>query len=358
MCGTAHCVRSHWRTMSRSFDSPERRAMRPVDDVRHRSFGWLKGLLLAAAALAVCASTPALAQTSANVGMIWTATLPGHPTLLLLPTIHNLAHEDPRIDATLASLAGSVRAIALEAPMALNAQRVAMIRQDAALPPDDNLTNHMKTMSPAALAQCARDSHFDIVKFLQLKPWVAAAAIDAWRTNTVPGGRRDAGAPTAQRPGIDTRLETIALKQHIPLIYLAGFDAELHLLDGIPARAQEALLVSSCAAFHGTPPGSVSSEVLERAWIDADGSVFERISTQQAPGESDAHFEATRYVMLEGTRIFAATLARDDYFHGKGAILVAVGASHYFGEESLIDRLRRAGYTVTPPQHSAIVSSR
>lgn len=357
MCAAAHCACEHWGTMSRSFDIPGRRAMRPVDDVRYRVHAWLKGLALVAAVLAGIAAAPTRAQTSANVGMIWTATLPGHPTLLLLPTVHLLAHDDPRIDATLAALAGNVRAVVLEAPISFSRDQLPGIMHYGSYPASDNLTNHVKVLTAAALAQCARESDFDIVKFLQLKVWLAASAIDAKRMRimAMAAGKPDGAHPS---PGIDMRLQALAQKNGTPLIYLQTVDEAMQEFDHMPQDAQEASLVSACAAWHGKPAGYVPLEVFQRAWTDADTGTLERLVTTKAEGETDAQFEATEYIMAAGTNAFAETMARDGYFYGNGPILVAVGAGHFFGPDSLLERLRQAGYTVTPPQRPVIASSR
>jgi uncharacterized protein YbaP (TraB family) len=351
--------------MSRSLDIPERRAMRPLDDVRHRGcawrtgsrLAWLLASLLVIAALFGIAGAPLRAQTTESVGMMWTATSPDHPALLLLPTLHMLAHEDPRIDATLAALAGGVSAIVLEGPTTYSRDLLAQVLQYGRYPADDNVTNHVKSMTAAALAQCARESDIDIVGFLQLKMWLAAATLDAHHLR-IAGATASKAGGAASRSGLDMRLQMLAQKHHIPLIYLQTPGEAVQLLDGMPQDAQEGHLVAACAASHGNPPGYVPLEVFQRAWTDADARTLERLVTTKSAGESDALFASTEYIMSAGTRAFADTIERDGYFHGKGPILVAVGAGHFFGTDSLIERLRQAGYAVTPLQRPAMVSSR
>ncbi|WP_395062913.1 TraB/GumN family protein [Paraburkholderia silvatlantica] len=289
---------------------------------------------------------------------MWTASLPGHPTLLLLPTVHLLAHEDPRIDATLAELAGNVRAIVLEGPVSIARDQLPLIERYGRYPASDNLTNHVKSMTPAALAQCARDSDWNIVKFLQLKMWLAAGSLDAhrWRVADISTARAGKDRGATVWPGIDMRLQALAQKNRVPLIYLQTLDDALKLMDAMPQEAQEAYLSAACAALHGFPPGYASIEVFQRAWTDADTATLERLVTTRAAGESEGLFESTEYIMAAGTRAFSASIERDGYFYGKGPILVAVGAGHFFGPDSLIDRLKQAGYTITPAQHPAIVS--
>jgi uncharacterized protein YbaP (TraB family) len=289
--------------------------------------------------------------------MMWTATSPDHPTLLLLPTLHMLAHEDPRIDATLATLAGSVRAIVLEGPVTYSRDLLAQVLKYGHYPADDNVTNHTRSMTAAALAQCAREGDIDIARFLQLKMWLAAATLDAHHLH-VAGSTASKTGGAASRSGIDMRLQMLAQKNHIPLIYLQTPGEAVQLLDEMPQEAQEAHLVAACAASHGNPPGYVPLEVYQRAWTDADAPTLERLVTTKSAGESDGLFASTEYIISAGTRAFANTIERDGYFHGKGPILVAVGAGHFFGPDSLIERLKQAGYAVTPLERPAMLSSR
>jgi uncharacterized protein YbaP (TraB family) len=288
---------------------------------------------------------------------IWTASLPGHPTLLLLPTLHGLASDDPRIDATLASLADGVQAIVLETNVYPSRENVQTILRIGLYPVSDNLSNHVHSMTAESLARCARDSGADIKVFFQHKPWLAGFVIEAVRQHVdrfewKAGAKRprfvQTGAPSVF-PGIDARLETIAARRQIPVIYLETMEQGMHLFDDMPDADQEAFLQSECAALHGVRQGLASYAQFQQAWTSGDAAQLERYAMARYAGESDAHYDFSQYLYVRGTDIFAATMARDGYFYGKGPILVAVGAGHFFGAHSLLQHLRDAGYTVTGP---------
>ncbi|MCP3728389.1 TraB/GumN family protein [Paraburkholderia sp. CNPSo 3272] len=287
--------------------------------------------------------------------MVWTATLPDHPTLLLVPTIHHLADDDSRIDVALGALADRVQAIVLEAPLKPTpAHAAAILRRYGVYPASDNITNHVSGMTAERLAQCARQSGHNVFTFFQLKPWLAALAA-TYRSKAPdtaePGGRL---SQMLGYQGIDQRLSSIAQAKKMPLIYLETDERGFRVFSDVPPMAQEAMLIASCENLAGVRvPGTADLRALEAAWISGDAALLDRLLTTRDPKESDALYTADQYIYRTNTDVFAAALARYDYFHGKGPILVAVGAGHFFGAASLLDRLRAVGYTVIPPQSAA-----
>lgn len=289
---------------------------------------------------------------------LWTASAPGHPTLLLLPTLHGLAGDDPRVNVTLAALAERVQAVVLETHTQPTPEDAQTIRRIGFYPASDNLSNHVHSMTAEALARCARESGADIPLFFQTKPWLAGFSVEAvrlhqWRWQRKAGAKRPhfvkSSAPLVF-PGIDQRLETIARRAMIPVIYLETMEQAMRLFDDMPPADQDAFLAGVCAGLHGQSPGEVSYEALQTAWATGDTATLERLAMSRVPGESDAHYDFSQYLFARGTDIFASAMAKDGYFHGKGPILVAVGAGHFFGAQSLLQRLREAGYTIVPPR--------
>ena len=127
-------------------------------------------MALAGSALFACI---AFAQTPtppvASSAPIWTATAPGRPTLLLLPTIHKLTVDDPRIEDWLSQVAGRAEAVVLEAPLSVSKKELPTVLRHGQYGPQDNITNHVTTLTAEALARCARQSNLKIVPFFQLK---------------------------------------------------------------------------------------------------------------------------------------------------------------------------------------------
>ncbi|HEV3428200.1 MAG TPA: TraB/GumN family protein [Paraburkholderia sp.] len=335
---------------------------------RHTCGRWratLGAVLLFAASVThaqIQAQTPAPVPTPGLVAAqdhppVWIARSPGHPTLILLPTIHALASDDPRVNVALASIADGVQAIVLETHTKPTPEDTQTVKRIGFYPASDNLTNHVSSMTAESLARCARDSGADIHAFFQTKPWLAAFAVQAVRLHqwhwAADGSKRVHFVRTASPlvfPGIDERLEMLAHRRQIPLIYLETMEQGMQLFDEMPPADQEAFLQSVCAGLRGAKtPGEVSYESFQAAWASGDAAALEQLANARYPGESDAHYDFSQYLFTRGTDIFAATLAQDGYFYGKGPILVAVGAGHFFGDRSLIQHLRDAGYTITPP---------
>lgn len=308
-------------------------------------------IVLAASALV---ATSAFAQTTTpapsaeNSAPLWTATAPGRPTLLLLPTIHKLAFNDPRVDDWLSQVAGRAEAVVLEAPIVLGQKDLPTINRHGLYAPRDNMTNHVMTLTAESLAGCARQSQLDIVRFFQMKPWLASMTVDArrWRhhTSAETGGAQDPQFSA----GIDERLLEVAQRHMVPVIYLETLDEALTLYDGMPSNEQEAMLTMSCAGLTRFMPGEVDVRQLQQAWLDSDIAQIEQLVTSRDPLESPSMHDADRYIMHTGTKNFAAAIERYGYFHGKGPILVAVGAGHFVGDDTLLDRLSADGYSITP----------
>jgi len=303
-------------------------------------------------AFAVHAQSPATAGAD-DEPLLWTASATGRPTLLLLPTIHELGHDDPRIDARLQRLVGRVEAVVLEAPIDEPPKVLSAMRKYAFYGNDDNITNHLRSITPEQLARCARAENKSIVQFFQLKPWLAALDI---ATHRPVRGTGNGGKDVQKRPrmGIDQRLFRLATNSHRPVLYLETVEEGLRVLDTLPADEQEAWLRDACNSLAtGLTPDEVPVEEFEDAWIRGDIAKFENLTTVPRPGGKPEIFDANQRIFQGGTDIFAAAIARYGYFHGKGPILVAVGAGHFFGKRSLLNELEAAGYQVKAPRGGA-----
>jgi uncharacterized protein YbaP (TraB family) len=310
------------------------------------------GMVIALAGSALFAGIP-FAQTltppATDSAPLWTATAPGRPTLLLLPTIHKLPADDPRIDDRLSQAASRAEALVLESPLSVGKKDLPMVLRYGLYGSRDNITNHVSTLTAEALARCARQSNENIVRFFQLKPWLAALAVDGARmAGRLPGQTKD-GKPSPLRAGIDERLLKIAQRNMMPVIYLETIEQAMEMFDDMPADEQEAYLKNRCAGLTGPAPGELNLSELEQAWLDSDTARIEQISTTRDPHESQSVYDANQYIVHDGTKIFAAAIEGYGYFHGKGPILIAVGAAHFFGDDSLLERLKADGYTITAP---------
>ncbi|WP_164707810.1 TraB/GumN family protein [Paraburkholderia phosphatilytica] len=307
----------------------------------------------------VAAASSAAGPASIDVPL-WTATSPGHPTLLLVPTIHRLESDDPRIDAALEKIVARAEAVVFEAPITMTPeQMMPVMRRFGVYPTDDNVTNHVSTMTPEQLASCAREGGIDIVPFLQLKPWLAALSVDFGKRGKHADSKHATGdAGNFGYPGIDQRLLRIATDRKLPVIYLETFERGLQMFADMPADDQAAMLKAGCDDAAGrSTPGDVDLGQLQTAWTAGDIGRLEKLIVKRNPKESDAFYDANQYIFRAGTEIFAASLEQYGYFHGKGPILIAVGTGHFFGSDSLLDRLKAAGYTITPPPENPAVTA-
>lgn len=285
--------------------------------------------------------------------VIWIASAQGRPTLLLLPTIHLLEFEGPRVDARLSRLVDKVTAVVVETSEAELKSKWARLKSYTMYPADDNLTNHTKLLTPEELAGCALREGRPLVQFLQFKPWLAASDIETHRvvSRVTPKGLA-ATSEIVFFAGIDRRLNALATQDHKPLIALETPEEAFGMLDSIPASRQDAWLSDACSGETGSTAAEISLGDLERAWLSGDFREIEPLLAEIQPGESAEMYQINQYIFMKGNENFIYTIEKDGFFHGRGPILVAVGAGHFFGRTSLINLLKADGYLIEPPPNS------
>ncbi|WP_109476834.1 TraB/GumN family protein [Paraburkholderia sp. C35] len=308
--------------------------------------------LLTAFSVGPARADSTIALDSRDLPVVWIASAQGRPTLILLPTIHWLPFNDPRIDARLSRLVDMVDAVVLELSTAdLTAQRSVLIRH-ALYPAGDNLTNHINLITPAELAGCALREQRPLAQFFEFKPWLAATSIEKHRVEL---RRTAAGIVTAERPvfaGIDDRLNALAGRTQKPLIGLETPEEAFALLDSLPKSGQDAWLRDACDGENGQTPSEISVVDVERAWLSDNFVSVERLIGNM-PGERPELRSLNDYLIHAGNELFIRTIEKDGYFHARGPILVAVGAAHFFGKNSFLDLLAADGYQIQVPTRSA-----
>ncbi|MEJ0002824.1 MAG: TraB/GumN family protein [Pararobbsia sp.] len=225
-----------------------------------------------------------VAPSAGDAAPVWTATAAGRPTLLLLPTIHALTTDDPRIDKRLAQVAGRVQGRC--AGSADGMGQTGTVRPAAIWPlwsggqPDESRRD---PLTAEELARCARLSDQEIVPFLQLKPWLAALAVNELRMAGHAAKQNPHAKPVVALAGIDMRLLDIAQKNNMPVIFLETVEQGLKLFDDMPPDEQDAYLHSACTDLTGRAPGDVDIGDLERAWLDSDMVRLEQLATTRDP---------------------------------------------------------------------------
>jgi uncharacterized protein YbaP (TraB family) len=129
-----------------------------------------------------------------------------------------------------------------------------------------------------------------------------------------------------------------------PLLGLETFDAQIRILDGLPAEAQDAMLRDTLLRLEAAKQ---ELDELVEAWRRADRSALESIAKQGV--DALPTLEAFYNALLVRRNADWVTMLReqlDDPNLKSEEVFVAVGALHIVGAEGLEALLRDAGYRV------------
>lgn len=138
--------------------------------------------------------------------------------------------------------------------------------------------------------------------------------------------------------GIEQTLTTRAIGKHKPIEGLETAAQQFEMLASMPLPQQKRFLLMTLEES-----AQIDREIAEllRAWQSGDAGMLARLLSEEYEQFPDLYKRLT----VDRNRAWAGRLAgllddRDDY-------LVVVGALHLVGPESVVDLLRKRGYTVT-----------
>lgn len=255
---------------------------------------------------------------------LWEVTGPQGQRGWLFGTIHSLPEpvdwRSPPMDG---ALAGADRLV-LEIDNAGDAKAIdAIYRRLAAsqgLPP---LAERVPPQRRAAFDALAKDHGLNPRDFGQTETWAVALTLS--RTVT-----------SASKGKFGMEQELMRATPGLPVIALAGAEAQLRIFDSLPEAEQQDLL----GAVIEEASGAISSERLAKAWETGDLATLER--EMQTGILADA--ELREALMLGPNRDWTAKVAA--MLDNGARPFVAVGAAHMAGPEGMPALLARRGYTV------------
>lgn len=292
---------------------------------------WNRSLAaLGLAALASCATAPATQIAATGKPAMWQVA-DEDTRVYLFGTIHllpeNYAWRTPAFDQ---AVAGSrelvVETILDEAnPMALAAE-LARLGMSRGLPPLANrVSPDKKPLLEAAVAKTGIPrSAFD-----QMETWAAAFMIlgTQFKDLGLSGGA-----------GVESVLRANFKQAGKPISQLETNLEQLSLFDTLPESAQRALLEGSIEA-----PAEMRTEFnkMLSAWARGDVEAIGKTFNEDLAGSPELQDALIRRRNHNWTGWVRRRMAEP------GTLMVAVGAGHLAGPESVVDLLERHGYRVT-----------
>jgi uncharacterized protein YbaP (TraB family) len=165
----------------------------------------------------------------------------------------------------------------------------------------------------------------------RLKPWAAMMKMN-W------GGERGNGR------SLDENLLRTGLARRMQIVSLESIEEQIAAFDTIPLDSQVALLKHALADRAAL---ARSTEWTIDAWLSGDLAALARIPQRlgrEFPGMGPHYAQLTRHIIEDRTVVMHHRLFMP--LRG-GRVLVAIGASHLYGERGLLAMLRRDGYRIT-----------
>ncbi|MFO1394404.1 MAG: TraB/GumN family protein [Steroidobacteraceae bacterium] len=273
---------------------------------------------------------PALA-TAADRHLLWEVRGP-HATVWLLGSVHVLKPDEaplpPAADRAYDAAQRLVMEVDLDAadadPMALMGQM-----QSAALLPQGRTLRDVLAPDYDAIDRQARAAGLDLSALEGYAPWLAALTVldlELARRGYSP------------EYGIEQTLARRAARDGKPIEGLETAAEQFAMLASMPLPMQKRFLQMT---LDESADLDQELEDLLQAWRSGDTVALAHMLEQESQEFPDLY----RRLTVDRNRAWAGKI--DGMLRGDDDCLVIVGAMHLVGPESVVDLLRRRGYTVT-----------
>jgi uncharacterized protein YbaP (TraB family) len=274
-------------------------------------------------------AAPAPAATAAAQPALWAVT-DADTTIYLFGTIHllpqNYQWRSPKLDQAVANSQQLVVETIVDETQPMEMMNaMASLAFSPGLPP---LAERVPPAKRAALAAAIKQTGLPATAFDRMETWAAAFTLLG---NQFKAMGLKAGA------GVESALRTSFKSQGKGVGQLETNREQLSFFDGLPEAAQRALLAGAIEQ-----PREMSKEFdrMVAAWargdVDAIAATFNR-DLAASPALRDALLNRRNANWSRWVRQRMDT---------PGSVMVAVGAGHLAGPDSLVDMLQRGGFSV------------
>ena len=292
-------------------------------------FGALRALCLAAL-IALSACAPAPPQSAPNPG-IWTVS-DDDSKITLFGTVHVLAPGTKWRSAAFDAALADADVIYLETATD-EAAIQDLVAQLGYLPEGERLSSRLDADGKARLARVLNQVGLPMADIERQTPWLASLQI------ALAFMVKEEGVDPAF--GVETEIEAHAQKRKIPMRYFETAGEQIGLLAGLPEATQIASLLATLRQIEEDPD---SSKALFEHWRKGEASALGALAKSQfdeAPGLYEPLIVARNERWAD---VIAGLMAKE------GDVLVAVGAAHLAGDDSVQSMLAAKGFKVEGPR--------
>ncbi len=285
---------------------------------------------------AAFAGAKAAARASRGAGRpaLWTLK-DSDTTIHLLGTVHllrpDLAWRSPEIDRALNAATTLVFEIDTTSPQSQR-DLMAFVSEAGLAKDGRQLTSLMNQGEAADFAAAAAGVDMPVEAMQVMKPWYAAMTLSALYM------QKDGYDPKA---GVEAVLEQSARAGGKQLAYLETPQQQLGHFAELPEEIQMDFLVSSLDRLDES--GS-DLDVIVAEWADGDTQGMARLLSDAEMWGSPALYDA---LLVKRNEAWVPKIKA--MLDAPGTVLVAVGAAHLTGDDSVIASLREDGLTVSGP---------
>lgn len=205
-----------------------------------------------------------------------------------------------------------------------------MIERLGKYPPSDRLSDHLAPEQRASLEAAARKLNFPFVVIDAMRPWYAGVVL----TEAV---IRNAGYDASS--GVENVLRPEARRDGKEIRFLESPESQMSSFATLPEDVQVRFLVEGLEDIDGAGKGL--SELVN-AWKSGNLDDLKRVLIDEDMARIPAMYDAL-LTSRNGSWIPTIdTLMKSE----SGTFLIAVGAAHLLGKDSVLEMLRPLGYTV------------
>ncbi|HEX7814877.1 TraB/GumN family protein [Dyella sp.] len=284
---------------------------------------FLRLLVLTLVGLLLCA--PAYAKP-----LLW-AVRQGDTTIYLFGTVHLLPSDTDWMSPKLEQALDKSQRLSIELvdddPVTMN-----MLVLKYGLDLQHPLSQKLAAADQARLRRAADTAHVPVGTLDRMQPWLAALTLTV-------APLMQAGMDPSQ--GVDKQLKARMTQAGKPVDGLENAEQQLKIFATMPEAMQLDMLRQT---FREVDEGPKKLRELVDAWKNGDTTVIARLESVELKKDSPALYKS---LIVDRNKAWAQILAKRLRAPASGTSIVAVGAGHLAGPDSLQKQLQSLGFTVT-----------
>ncbi len=251
-------------------------------------------------------------------------------TIYLAGSVHLLRQQDYPLPPVFEEAYQDSRKLYFEIDLndAMALSNVQTMLEMAGYPEGDHIKNHLSEETYAKLQDYLKSRGLSGPVFDRMKPGLMAmniSSLEALRMGALP------------HLGLDMKYHGRAVADGKPTGALETMEFQLKLFDKLPAEKQEEILAMTLETVEKLP--EILGEMIS-AWKQGDAATLDKLVNEdfeEAP-------ELAKILLFDRNASWIPEIEKA--IQGKKNMMFVVGAGHLVGEKSVVDLLRKKGYSV------------